>query len=393
MTMDERPDEAGGTVPSGPRDRPRRKPPWWPAGEPWPPREGSWPRHGGPGGHRWRGHRRGRGPRIGCFIVGFLLFAALVGAFVLWLLSTLFGAIAGVAGGPVEAVVAVALVVVGLMAIGGIGRAVARPAEDLVEAAERIEEGDLSVRVVERGPRETRSLARAFNSMAARLEADEQERRSFLADAAHELRTPLTVIRGRTEGMLDGVYPADAEQLGVVLRETTALERLVEDLRTVALLEAGALTLQREPTDPGTLVGDVVLAFRAQADEAGVELAGHVADGAPLVDVDPVRIKAVLANLVSNALRHTPRGGTIALGVRAGGPDLLVFVVRDTGAGMAPGFALRAFDRFSKGVESEGSGLGLAIARDLVEAHGGSIDLESAEGAGTTVTFSVPVAG
>jgi signal transduction histidine kinase len=228
--------------------------------------------------------------------------------------------------------------------------------------------------------------------MAARLQANEQTRRSFLADAAHELRTPLTVIRGRTEAMIDGVYPADAEHLTVILEETRTLERLVDDLRTVALLEAGALTLDRESTDPGVLVGDAITAFRAEAEDRGIELRSSVTGDLPHVEVDPVRIRGVLANLLANALRHTPSGGSVAVGAEPGPAGFVTLTVTDTGEGMPPELAARAFDRFAKGPSSGGSGLGLAIARDLVRAHGGTIDLDSQPGRGTTARFTLPVA-
>jgi two-component system sensor histidine kinase BaeS len=332
------------------------------------------------------------GPRIGCFFVGFLLFAALFGAFVLWIFAAVLGALGAAAGGPLGAAALAAGLLLLIVVVAAIVRRVAAPAEDLVEAAERIEAGDLAVRVRERGPRETRSLARAFNSMAERLQQTEEERRSFLADAAHELRTPLTVIRGRTEAMIDGVYPADPLHLAVILDETTTLERLVEDMRTVALLEAGALTLEREPTDPATLAHDAVTAFRKQADEAGIALTASTPDALPLVDFDPVRIRSVLANLVANAIRHTPRGGAVTIGAVDGPPGNITFTVADTGEGMPPELAARAFDRFAKGSNSAGSGLGLAIARDLVGAHGGTISLDSQPGRGTTISFTVPVA-
>jgi signal transduction histidine kinase len=315
-----------------------------------------------------------------------------VGAFVLWVATTLVGAIAGATAGPLGIAIALVAALLIVVAIAGIARRVAAPAEDLVEAAERIEAGDLTVRVRERGPRETRSLARAFNAMAARLQANEDRRRSFLADAAHELRTPLTVIRGRTEAMIDGLYPPDAEQLAVILGQTQTLERLVEDLGTVALIEAGALTLHREPVDPGMLIGDVVQAFRSQSDAAGVSLRVLDAPELPLVSVDPVRIRSVLSNLVVNALRHTPSGGVVTLAASHVEPDFVSFSVVDDGEGMAKDLAAAAFDRFAKGSASSGSGLGLAIARELVEAHGGSIALESELGQGTRVSFRVPIA-
>ena len=154
-------------------------------------------------------------------------------------------------------------------------RRAAAPVGDLIEASGRVESGDFSTRVPERGPREVRTLARAFNDMSARLEEVEQQRRSALADVSHELRTPLTVIQGNLEALLDGVYPADAAHLQPILEETRLMERLIEDLRTLTLVEAGSLVLHREPTDLGALLNEVAAGYRSQADEAGVALDRH----------------------------------------------------------------------------------------------------------------------
>jgi two-component system, OmpR family, sensor histidine kinase BaeS len=229
--------------------------------------------------------------------------------------------------------------------------------------------------------------------MVTRLEVDENQRRRLLADVSHELRTPLTVVQGNIEAILDGVHEPDEPHLAAILEETRVLSRLVDDLRTVALSETGSLPLHREPTDLSVLATDAAGSFRAAADAAGVTLLIEIADDIPLLDVDPVRIREVLTNLVANALRHTPAGGSIAVDARVGdGRNDVVVTVRDTGSGIAPDLLPHVFDRFAKAPGSRGSGLGLAIARGLVEAHGGSIDVQSTPGSGSTFRFRIPLA-
>jgi signal transduction histidine kinase len=225
--------------------------------------------------------------------------------------------------------------------------------------------------------------------MAARLEANEAQRRGLLADVAHELRTPLSVIRGNVEGMLDGLYPADEAHLAPVLEETAVMARLLDDLQTLSTAEAGVLRLHRERVDPSSLVQDAVAAVRARADAAGVTLAWRATPGVPELDVDPVRIGEVLANLLSNAVRHTPGGGSITVAVESAATGV-AFTVSDTGKGIDPADLPFVFDRFVKSADSGGAGLGLAIARSLVEAHGGSITAESEPGRGTTMRFVLP---
>src|SRR5207248_407815 len=195
----------------------------------------------------------------------------------------------------------------------------ALPIADLMDAAQQIAQGDYSTRVAERGPGEVRQLAHAFNSMAARLQATDEQRRGLLADVTHELRTPLTVIQGNVEGLIDGVYPADEAHLTPILEETRLLSRLIDDLRTLSLAESGALQLHREPTDISTLVTETLAGFRPRADEAGVTLRAEMAPDLPALYVDPARIREVLVNLVANALRYTPRGGLVR--VRSRAPD------------------------------------------------------------------------
>ncbi|HLF01876.1 MAG TPA: ATP-binding protein, partial [Anaerolineales bacterium] len=239
------------------------------------------------------------------------------------------------------------------------------------------------------GPREVRDLARAFNSMTERLEQDEKQRRALLADVTHELRTPLTVMQGNLEALLDDVYPRDDEHLTPILEETRVLARLVEDLRTLALAESGALKLYKEPTDLEVLVEETLASFRAQSDSAGVQLSAAIPNEIPPFELDPVRVREVLANLIANALRHTPVGGKIEVAALMDG-DLVTVSVRDTGAGISPDDLPRIFDRFYKSERSRGTGLGLAIAKNLVTAHGGEIVAECRLGSGTLIRFTLP---
>jgi two-component system sensor histidine kinase BaeS len=226
--------------------------------------------------------------------------------------------------------------------------------------------------------------------MAERLETDEGRRRDLLADVTHELRTPLAVIRGRVEGMRDGLYSGD-EHLALIEDETLVMARLLDDLQLLSNAEAGALRLHRERVEPSELVEAAVAAHRPSAEAAGASLQAVVADGLPGLDVDRVRIGEVLSNLLTNAIRHTPAGGTII--VRAAPhPAGVAFEVDDTGHGIAREDLGRVFRRFAKSADSRGSGLGLAIAQSLVRAHGGEISADSTEGRGTTVRFVLPMA-
>jgi signal transduction histidine kinase len=211
-----------------------------------------------------------------------------------------------------------------------------------------------------------------------------------MADVAHELRTPLTVIQGKLEGLLDGVYQPDPGQLQQLLDETHVLSRLVEDLRTLALSESGGLKLQKESIDLTALARDVVLAYGGEAQAGGVRLEVEAPDDLTPIDADAVRIREVIGNLLSNALRHTPAGGAVVIRLAAGSNGGVSVEVRDTGSGMPPEEIARAFDRFYKGPESRGSGLGLSIARGLVAAHGGEIRASSEPGRGTSIAFTLP---
>jgi signal transduction histidine kinase len=289
-------------------------------------------------------------------------------------------------------VVVTLLVIVGVLV--ALARGTAGAAQDLdtmLSATQRVEEGDYGVRVgrTRSDLPPIRELARGLDTMAARLEADEEQRRTLLADVSHELRTPLAVITGNLEAVIDGVYPPDAAHLAPILDETRVMARLIDDLRTIAQSEAGTLALHPEPTDPDVLIGEVLQSFTPSATAAGVTLTAESSDDLPILDVDPVRIREVLANLVANALRHTPSGGSVTI-EGASTATAVRLTVRDTGPGIHPALLPHVFDRFVKGAGSRGSGLGLAIARGLVEAHGGSISVDSPAGGGTTFRVELP---
>ena len=207
---------------------------------------------------------------------------------------------------------------------------------------------------------------------------------------SHELRTPLSVISGNLEAMIDGVHPADEAHLAAILEETRVMERLIDDLRTVALSEAGTLPLHREPTDLDLLVVEVVRSFAGAAGTAGVTVTADVPSDLPILDVDPVRIREVLSNLVANGVRHTPPDGSVVVRGEVT-DDRVVLRVVDTGPGIDPDLLPHVFDRFAKGADSTGSGLGLAIARHLVAAHGGTLDVEETGSAGTTFRATLPI--
>ena len=321
----------------------------------------------------------------------FALMALTFFSIFVWLVVSVVTGIANaITGGSPNAFVvigAVFLVFFVFFGARGAGR-IARPIGDLIEAAEHVERGDYTTRLRARGPREVRKLANAFNAMSARLEGSENERRRLLADVTHELRTPLTVIQGNLEALIDGVRPMDEMHLRAILEDTHVLARLIDDLRTISVAEAGALPLHREPTDVGALVRDTLGSFASMAAAAGVALTADVT-GEQSASVDPIRVREVLTNIVANALRYTARGGSVRVTVTPW-PAHVTVAVRDTGPGISAEVLPNVFDRFTRSPESPGAGLGLAIAKSLVTAHGGTIDATSVPGQGTEIRFTLP---
>ena len=251
------------------------------------------------------------------------------------------------------------------------------PLADVIYAARAVADGKLGTRLPTEGPQDLRSLSENFNAMASSLERNDRERRDMLADVAHELRTPLSVIRGRLEGIVDGIYSENGPQVSMALDQTYVLERLVEDLRLLTLAESRQLPFDRHPVDLGQLVDRTLDVFSAEAREKNISLAFTERSGDLTANVDPQRFEQVLGNLVGNAIRYVPEGGRVWVTAH-GVADGLSLTVNDNGPGLPPEDLPFIFDRFwrkdkSRARVSGGTGLGLAIARQLVEAQGGHI--------------------
>jgi signal transduction histidine kinase len=278
----------------------------------------------------------------------------------------------------------------------GLSRRIFAPVEALTAAARRMEAGDLSQRVEVTSNDEIGDLARAFNAMADGLARLEELRRQLVNDVAHELRTPLTNIRGYLEALRDGVVEPDRRVIDSLHEEAIHLNRLVDDLQELSLAEAGQLRLQRQPVALADVVDQAIGTFGSRAEARGVALHVDLPEDLPLVEVDPQRVGQVLRNLLDNALTHTPPGGEIHV-VASASDEWIEVSVRDTGSGIAAKDLPHVFERFYRADKSRsratgGAGLGLAIARQLVEAHGGRIEVESKVGHGTQFTFTLPVA-
>jgi len=333
----------------------RGRPPWWPEGEDWP--------------------RRARWSRFLAFALivvvvlvglGFVMGSGFHRPWFLWPLG-----------------------VIAFFVFARFGRPRFFPVGRLVDAAAKLSDGDYSARVpeVEGGP--MRQVVRSFNGMAERLEKSSEQRRRLLADVGHELRTPLTVIQGELEAMADGVHPFSPEQIEVLLDETRLLARLIDDLRVLSLSEGGELKLDIESIEAGTLVADAIASYQALAARSNITLTATADTGSLLAD--PLRLHEVLANVIANAIRHTPAGGTVAV-TATSFPTGWMFLVSDTGTGIPAEQLPLIFERFAKGADSHGTGLGLSIARELVRAHGGEMKASSIVGQGTTIEFSIPPA-
>jgi signal transduction histidine kinase len=362
-------------------------------------RRGPWSDQGAPWHGRWSGGRRRHRRLFFRFLAG-LVFSALI--FIGWTAALAFvmGRLGG-SGGATQAwswilalLVTLLLPVLVIIMFRLAFRRLLVPLSDLVQAADTVASGDLSVRVDEAGSGGLGRLARAFNRMTAELELADRRRRNLTADVAHELRTPLHIIQGNLEGVLDGVYEPTPAHIEATLAETRLLARLIEDLRVLSLAEAGELPLASEAVDVGDLLADVETSFSGQAEAAGVDLRVEAPGTRLMVQGDAGRLDQVFSNLVANALRYTRPGGEVVLAARVL-PAAVEITVRDTGQGIAEEDLPYVFDRFWRGDTTRnrstgGSGLGLAIARQLVRAHKGTIDVKSAVGEGTCFTVTLP---
>ena len=276
-----------------------------------------------------------------------------------------------------------------------VAKRLAAPVADAADVASRLADGRLDARVVDprMGP-EFSTLTTSVNQLAHRLETTEQTRRQLTGELAHQLRTPVASISATIEAVREGVLPVDEETLATLAQQSHRLSRLVDDLEVVSRAQERQLLLNPEPVAVSSLVDAAMSAHRESFRAAGVELSSFVAHGIPAVTVDPDRIQEVLGNLLDNALRHTPSGGTVSMAARPGDdkkkPTALI-EVKDSGRGFPAGDAERIFDRFEKAPNSTGSGLGLTIARAIVEAHHGSLTAQSdGPGQGARFTIALP---
>jgi signal transduction histidine kinase len=363
------------------------------------------------GSHRWNDdgrHRdwgpewRKKGPALFfrfAMVFGFIVLLFFGGlAIAAYLLSRFFGG-----DGQTAVLVwilgcglAVALPLIALALAARAFRGIATPLAGVMAAADAVAEGDFSARVPEEGPGDFRQLAHSFNRMASELDLAEQRRRNLTADVAHELRTPLHIIQGNLEGIVDGVYEPSEAQIGSTLDEIRLLSRLVEDLQTLSLAEAGQLDLSREAVNVPELLADVRTSFSGQADSAGVNLFLAVNGESEALTVwgDYGRLDQVMSNLMANSLRHTPSGGVITLQAKTDS-DWVTIRIIDTGEGIPAEDLPYIFDRFWRGDRSRphsggSSGLGLAIAQQLIQSHDGRIEVASESGRGTTFTIGLP---
>jgi two-component system OmpR family sensor kinase/two-component system sensor histidine kinase BaeS len=267
------------------------------------------------------------------------------------------------------------------------------PLADVIYAARQVANGDLKTRIPTRGPQDLRSLSNSFNEMAASLERSDRERRDMLADIAHELRTPLSVIRGRLEGIVDGIYSDSGTQVSMALEQAYLLQRLVDDLRLLTLAETRELPFDKQNVNIGGLIERVLAMFSAEAGEKNISLSLREKNGDLYAFVDSQRLEQVLSNLIGNALRYVPEDGNVWVTAKET-PDGVRITVNDNGTGIPAEDLPFIFDRFwrkekSRARASGGTGLGLAIAKQLIEAQGGAIEARNLPEGGLQVIVTL----
>lgn len=310
----------------------------------------------------------------------YLLFSEYVGVRNIWLL---------VCGAPFVVFIIIIITIFNLYMRFG------KPLENLFNTIDSVAEGNLTARVPDSKSDMFSELIKRFNKMVGELERADKQRRNLTADIAHELRTPLHIIQGNLEGVIDGVYQPTNEHINNTLDETKILVRLVNDLQTLSLAEAGQLPLHPTRFLLADLIHDLTSSFSSQAKSLGIILESNIKDSKIEITADYDRLNQVLSNLISNALRHTPKGGKILIETESsiGEKRSVRILVQDTGSGISPEDLPFIFDRFWRGDKSRSgrmnSGLGLAIAKQLIEAHGGEIKVESEIGKGTTFVIEI----
>lgn len=341
---------------------------------------------------RFRGRGRRRFFPFGIFFFGFaLLFIGGTAAILYWA----FSEYAGVrniwlllCGAPF------AVTLLAIFTIFNLYTRFGKPLGQMFNAIDAIAEGDLSVRVPENKSDMFSELVSRFNKMVSELERSDQQRRNLTSDIAHELRTPLHIIQGNLEGVIDGVYEPTPEHINNTLDETKLLARLVNDLQTLSLAETGQLPLHPTRFLLADLIHDLTTSFSSQAASLGIDLKTNIANSSQELTADYDRLNQVLSNLISNALRHTPKDGSISLITESNENGIRIQVI-DTGSGIPAEDLPFIFDRFWRGDKSRtgrtNSGLGLAIAKQLIQAHGGTIEVESEIEKGTKFIVEIPV--
>ena len=340
---------------------------------------------------KWRGGRRFF-PFAFFFFGILMLFTGGTAAILYWV----FSEYAGVrniwlllCGAPV------ALVTLAFFTIFTLYNRFGKPLGQLFNTIDSVAEGNLSARVPDNNSDMFSELNKRFNKMVSELERAEQQRRNLTTDIAHELRTPLHIIQGNLEGIIDGVYQPTPEHINNTLDETKLLARLVNDLQTLSLAETGQLPLHPTRFLLADLIQDLTSSFSAQAASQGVDLQTNIANANQELTADYDRLNQVLSNLISNALRHTPQGGTISIetGPAVSAERGVRIMVKDTGTGIASEDLPFIFDRFWRGDRSRSdrvhSGLGLAITKQLIHAHGGTIEVQSDGVPGKGTTFMI----
>jgi signal transduction histidine kinase len=291
--------------------------------------------------------------------------------------------------GVVSFILAFFLVVVAVLLV----RRFVNPLADVIYAAREVTNGKLNTRISSEGPQDLRSLSDSFNEMASSLERNDRERREMFADIAHELRTPLSIIRGRLEGIVDGIYTADGSQVPLALEQTYLLERLVDDLRLLTLAETRQLHFEKNLIDLSKLSQHTIDMFSAEAQEKNISLTLEAGRGSYMVELDSQRMEQVIGNLIGNSLRYIPNGGKIWL-ILEESQNGVCLSVNDNGPGVAEDELRFLFDRFWRKDKSRvrsagGTGLGLAIAKQLIEAQGGMIEARNLPVGGLQIQISL----